>query len=298
MANKNKERVREFREREFNVLFSLYGNIFRSLNKIEGVTNDENDYLFRLLFQNGKVACARLVNEVLGENAPVVFSQFVEASFNRTNRPATIQLTNQLDDPFVPRGILQVDEDATIMYAFSDKMTPQYILRTMIAKVVEVEVSIRANHMLTRSNFWLNAKSSNTKKNYGDLIIEQIERGELLVFSDEELMFDSNRSQLALVIEQLQAYKKDLIGDILTFIGVDNLNMHKQERQLVDEVNANNNITNIYREMYNNRLQDFIERTNAVFGTSLKLVQEIKTESLSVHEEIHKEGEKENEENE
>lgn len=298
MANKNKERVREFREREFNVLFSLYGNIFRSLNKIEGVTNDENDYLFRLLFQNGKVACARLVNEVLGENAPVVFSQFVEASFNRTNRPATIQLTNQLDDPFAPRGILQVDEDATIMYAFSDKMTPQYILRTMIAKVVEVEVSIRANHMLTRSNFWLNAKSSNTKKNYGDLIIEQIERGELLVFSDEELMFDSNRSQLALVIEQLQAYKKDLIGDILTFIGIDNLNMHKQERQLVDEVNANNNITNIYREMYNNRLQDFIERTNAVFGTSLKLVQSIKTESLSVHEEIHKEGEKENEENE
>lgn len=51
-----------------------------------------------------------------------------------------------------------------------------------------------------------------------------------------------------LMLKELQDHKNSLFGEVLTILGIDNLNIDKKERNTVDEVNANNEMIMMFGE--------------------------------------------------
>lgn len=51
-----------------------------------------------------------------------------------------------------------------------------------------------------------------------------------------------------IILKELQDHKNSLWGEVLTYLGIDNLNIDKKERNTVDEVNANNEQIGAYAD--------------------------------------------------
>lgn len=119
--------------------------------------------------------------------------------------------------------------------------------------------------------------------------IQKVENGEFAMVVDDSFNLD-NINVMDLKIPQafkdLQVYKTELDREILTFFGLDNVQM-KKERMIVDEVNANSDyIERNVDLMYKNRLLA-CKQINELFGLNIEVVKiqdEYKTEIEGVEE--------------
>ena len=68
------------------------------------------------------------------------------------------------------------------------------------------------------------------------------------------------------ICPELQSFKKDLLDEYLTLIGIPTANTEKKERLIVDEVNSNNVETAIDWDRCLEGLQKTCEKTRAMFG--------------------------------
>lgn len=73
------------------------------------------------------------------------------------------------------------------------------------------------------------------------------------------------------IASDLQLLKADIINDFLTDIGLNNTNMQKRERLIVDEVNANNEEIKSNVEHWIETMNMCFTRANSVFGLSLSV---------------------------
>ena len=74
------------------------------------------------------------------------------------------------------------------------------------------------------------------------------------------------------LLDKLEAYDQNIEGKILSILGIDNSGARKMEREVVDEVNANNALINLCSVAFQNEVSGFLERVNGAFGTGYRLV--------------------------
>ena len=70
------------------------------------------------------------------------------------------------------------------------------------------------------------------------------------------------------ICPELQSFKKDLLDEYLTLIGIPTANTEKKERLIVDEVNSNNVETAVDWDRCLEELQKTCEKTRDMFGLS------------------------------
>ena len=73
------------------------------------------------------------------------------------------------------------------------------------------------------------------------------------------------------LLEDLQKHKESLKNELLTYLGINNNNVEKKERLLVDEVNANNDFTNINIDLMLDMRERFCKEVNSKFGLNIKV---------------------------
>ena len=101
------------------------------------------------------------------------------------------------------------------------------------------------------------------------------------------------------LLDKLEAYDQNIEGKILSILGIDNSGARKMEREVVDEVNANNALINLSSGAFEAEVSGFLERVNGAFGTGFRLVDMMpKVDSFHDGEGENKEGNKEDKKDE
>lgn len=124
-------------------------------------------------------------------------------------------------------------------------------------------------------------------------IYDQLSAGNPAVFMkrSEEVEFYFNNVSNTFVADKIQLLKRTFINEFLTDIGINNINNDKKERQITDEVNANNmELEAMITNMYENIKEGF-DKANAMFpGLNLSIEWRFKPRESTESAELESES--------
>lgn len=107
-------------------------------------------------------------------------------------------------------------------------------------------------------------------------IVDKIRKFKFVVFGKKSLANNITSSDVLdttspYLLDKLQQQKFDLKNELLTYLGINNNNNIKKERMLVDEVNANNDYTNINLDLMFDLREKACKEINSKFGFNISV---------------------------
>lgn len=126
------------------------------------------------------------------------------------------------------------------------------------------------------------------------------------IFGDKTLLDDKTLraidTKAPIILRDVDEHKKEIWNEALTYLGINNINIEKKERAVVDEISSNNELINLNLDVYLKPRQKACEQFNELFGlkgtdkeisvrVNSDLTNVIKKELSSVKEYETKEGE-------
>ncbi len=168
---------------------------------------------------------------------------------NVFNRPTDIIIAN----PVIGSFTRKIGIDGAIVYLQSKQGSRYRSLRPTLdlyaQKLANCDAAIDINIFNSRTPLIFQAPTQQVADSY-KAMYDQIAEGEPAVFVDKEmgnLLQNENNSNLYqlkgkdnFVADLVQNEKHEIINEFLTEIGINNANVDKKEREIVDEVNSNN----------------------------------------------------------
>ena len=103
-------------------------------------------------------------------------------------------------------------------------------------------------------------------------IIQQIREFKYVILGRKGLSMSSIdilTGNVPYLIDKLQDQKRELLNELLTFLGINNANTDKKERLIVDEVNANNDFILVNLDHMFDERQRAVEEINKKFGLNI-----------------------------
>lgn len=164
-----------------------------------------------------------------------------------------------IDDVVIIRNNATADNDYDDLLTFATRINE-----------IELTMDINLNAQKTPFVVLCDEKERLTFKN----IINEVRKFKYAIFGTKNLKMNSvdvlNTSSPYL-LDKLQQQKRELFNELLSFLGINNNNVEKRERLLVDEVNANNEFILVNLEhMYEER-KKACELINSKFGTNIQV---------------------------
>lgn len=256
-----------FRTFELNYqqeFINICANQFKWKNLPEGVTSH---WIEEALITNGSLGC------VYDENYGLIFGQ---GNYSGPQNHYGFQIYYQFTSPVIKKRF-RVDHNAEtkngVVIQNDSLMYPRWITITNYAyKLAQLKNYIDINLKTTSTPFLLVARKKSKLRALKDLW-NQISSGQPLVITglDPNEDFQQVQMQNTYLVNELQQQFDSTRAEALTLLGVNNTNTEKQERMLVDEVNANNqnvamNLSNLlsYR-------QEAVDLINKKFNTNIKV---------------------------
>ena len=145
-------------------------------------------------------------------------------------------------------------------------------LETFAVRLNEIELTMDVNLNAQKTPFVIlcDEKERLTFKN----ILLQVRKFKYAIFGSKSLKLNSIdvlNTKADYLLDKLQNQKRELMNELLTFLGINNSNVNKKERLLVDEVNANNDFLLVNLDhMYDER-KLACDLINKKFGLSIKV---------------------------
>ena len=167
---------------------------------------------------------------------------------DRTTEDSVIIWNNYLHHPYV---------DMTRLYAL---------------KLYEIERSIDVN--VKQQKFPTLIKSTEAQRLVMKNLMEQYEGNEPFIFGDESLdvtgisAINTNAPFVGLNLYELKA---KVIGEFLTYMGIENNSNEKKERMVTDEVGSNYGSIEAYRNIGLNSRQQACDEINTMFGLNVSV---------------------------
>ena len=145
-------------------------------------------------------------------------------------------------------------------------------LETFAVRLNEIELTMDVNLNAQKTPFVIlcDEKERLTFKN----ILLQVRKFKYAIFGSKSLKLNSIdvlNTKAEYLLDKLQNQKRELMNELLTFLGINNSNVNKKERLLVDEVNANNDFLLVNLDhMYDER-KLACDLINKKFGLNIKV---------------------------
>ena len=273
--------MRSFYERKY------YG-LFLNAYKFTNLNDEQRHTLLKQMWRNGTVASFIVpdtkpdvsLKNLLSNSSPntlsvsqdmpyglIVFVPYAVTMWNVNDFPSVVQLVNKRGATFIPQTPQIVNKDVVLGYAHTSHTPVRDMVMFYLDRIVDVEATIKTNlfaHKLPR----LVICSPEDKQRVED-IMEAIERGENKLFLDVN-DWQSIKNVLeaggSYIIDKLYQYKLHLENELLSFLGINNIGIEKQERLIVDEANANNELINDSSDCFLTTLQEFCEKISDILG--------------------------------
>ena len=150
----------------------------------------------------------------------------------------------------------------------------QPIITLFAQKLANADAAIDINLFNSRLPFIFQAPSPEVADSF-KAMYDEITEGNPAVFIDEQmgsLLQNGEGSSLYIfkgkenfIADMVQNEKAQIMNEFLTSIGINTANTTKRERQIVDEVNANNLEIEANIKLWKQNVEDCVERVNAMF---------------------------------
>ena len=118
-------------------------------------------------------------------------------------------------------------------------------------------------------------------------IIQQIKEFKYVIIGKKGLALSSTEvlnNNTPYLIDKLQLQKRELLNELLTFLGINNANTDKKERLIVDEVNANNDFILVNLDHMFDEREKAAKEINEKFGLNIKVEKrEVKNGEIYVN---------------
>lgn len=141
---------------------------------------------------------------------------------------------------------LNIDEGVRIMDNV-ELVPPLLMINYYSSLITKIETTINKNLKQQRYPYIIPTSSETErtmKKMYEKLMSDDVDDEALFVDKRLDINGDSLikvlKTDAPFILDKLQAFKTQVIAEVLSFLGINNGNTEKRERLIVDEVNSNN----------------------------------------------------------
>lgn len=193
---------------------------------------------------------------------------------NVFNRATQVIVAN----PVVGTFTRDIGKDCEIVYLQqkhgSRFRTINPILDVYSQKLANCDAGIDINIFNSRTPFIFQASNQTVADSY-KAMYDEISQGNPAVFVDEEIgsllqgkegsNFYQIKAKEYFVAGDIQLEKHEIMNEFLTTIGINNANMNKREREVVDEVNANNIAIRANIKLWKENIEKCVKRVNKMF---------------------------------
>ena len=193
---------------------------------------------------------------------------------NVFNRATTVIVAN----PVISSFNRTIGKDCELVYLQQKQGSRfrnlQYTLTLFSQKLANCDAAIDINLFNSRTPMIFQASSQESAESF-KAMYDEIAKGNPAVFVDEvlgNLLPNDNGSNVIqmnaknnFVADVVQNEKMQIINEFLTAIGINTANTTKRERQVVDEVNANNLEILANIKLWKTNVEECCERVNKMF---------------------------------
>ena len=242
----------------FNRFLNLAINRFTWDNLPTGI---ESRKLEEFLIRYGMVA---FFNDVNYGN--MILPCFNTSELNVYYEPTEVNVMgNKFDKKISIDDVVIIRNNATADNDYDD-------LLTFATRINEIELTMDINLNAQKTPFVVlcDEKERLTFKN----IINEVRKFKYAIFGTKNLKMnnvDVLNTSSPYLLDKLQQQKRELFNELLSFLGINNNNVEKRERLLVDEVNANNEFILVNLEHMFEERKKACELINAKFGTNIQV---------------------------
>ena len=293
------------RQLSYNFYLAKYFNLFMGAYRFKGITEQQQQYILKKLWSEGKIASFIVEGTKTGidevptttqeyPNGMIAFCPFAPFMYDIYDWPVQVNLINVRGATFIPTGAKVVNKDVVIGYAQKNKKSVLYIAEYFIQKIVDVDMTIRVQ-LKSHKVPWLVATTPENETKMKALFDKIENDDDVLYLSASEIeSIKSLMSGNAYIIDKLYQYKQALENEFLTYLGIDNLGiMEKKEHLTNDEVASNNDLINDHSDNFLTCLKAFCEQIRKTFGYEIDV--EATSSPVSANKEAREEEEEEGE---
>lgn len=179
----------------------------------------------------------------------------------------------------------KTDDECILVMNNYDRIPTISTVALFAKRLYEAERTIDVNVKAQKTPILVlcNEKQRLTLKN----LYSQYDGNEPFIFGDKDQlnadMLKSINTNAPFVAKDLMEYKKQIWNELLTFLGINNLNLEKKERLVTDEANADNELINFNLQSFLAPRQLACKQFNEKFG----LIGTDKEISVRVRSDLH-----------
>ena len=196
------------------------------------------------------------------------------SGYNVFSRPTNVIIAN----PIVGSFDRVIGKDCEIVYLQSKSHSRfkniQPTLITYAQKLANCDAAIDVGVFNSRTTYIFEAPNKNVADSF-KAMFDEIGEGKPAVFVDsalgnlsingEESNFFQIKAKENYVVDMIQNEKHEIMNEFLTAVGINNANMNKREREVVDEVNSNNICIRANVEVWKENVERCVEKVNKMF---------------------------------
>lgn len=268
MNKKTKKDIEKFETTE--VLLSNYKNLACSVFKWDGMPESIPPlYPETWLFQNGMACMIKLADDDYAI-LPVAYGSVKLNVYGLPMEWRAYAVGSSPQAQIIRNMVLNEDNSVLIWNDYERRPTYPFI-KYLVEKMVEVDLTVDINVKGQRRPFVFKTNSNNilTAKNF----MKAIDDGDEQIFKDEfdNTSVDVLQLNVPFVSDKLMDVYLEYHNRILSFLGVDNLPVEKQERMLTGETNANDEALYLVREARLKMRKDACEKMNKLWGINVEV---------------------------
>lgn len=267
----------------YQFYLTKYYNLFMGAYKFTGITAQQQDFILRKFWAEGKLAAFIVEGTQLDENAVpsttneypngmIAFAPFAPFMYDIYDWPIQVNLIALRGAKFIPQSPQVVNKDVVIGYAQKSHKSVLSIVEFYLQKIVDTEMTIRVQ-LKSHKAPWLVATTNENEEKLKNLF-KKIE-------ADEEVLYLSAAEIESLkvlngantfIIDKLYQYKQALENELLTYLGIDNLGiMEKKEHLTNPEIASNNDLINDHSDNFLSCMKDWCESIGEVLGYEISV---------------------------
>ena len=260
-----KKDIESLRDTTRHILTNKYFNLFMDSLKWNGLEDEQEDYIMKKFWSDGTVSAFKIKGiDELG------FAPYAVSSYTMYDTPSTVNLINERNVPFIPKGSLTVNQDVVLGWIQRNHKSIYTIVSYYVERLVEVEMVINTNLQVNKLPLLIGVTPSD--KENAEHLVNKILNDEVAIFANlDELNLVktlSNGSQY--ILDKLYAFKNNIESELLTYLGIDNSQIDV-DKLAVDQINANNEMINSNAEGYLNELNKFCKRISQILNKTISV---------------------------
>lgn len=281
MSKKTKTQKEKERFETAEVLLANYKNIACSVFKWEGMPKDIPPlYPETWLFQNGMAVMIKLADDDYAI-LPVAYGS-VKLNVYGLPMEWKAYAVGSSPQAQIIRNMVLNEENSVLIWNDYERRPTYPFIEYLVRKMVNTDSTTDCNINAQKTPYIINTNNNNLLT--AKVLAKNIQDGEEIVFKDEfsNVGVEVLQTQAPFVADKLMDCYLEYHNRILSYLGIDNLPVEKQERMLTGETEANDQALYLAREARLRMRKEACEKMNKLWGLNIEVDYNDKFDSESM----------------